>query len=81
MKNSVLPDGKNAIIAYGGKTLSVRKAAGKYLSGMSEFFKGDAHALELIKYQMNKLDPGRSYAELISGKYAGDFVQEILAGS
>jgi hypothetical protein len=39
MKNSVLPDGKNAIIAYGGKTLSVRKAAGKYLSGMSEFFK------------------------------------------
>ena len=79
MKNSVFLDEKKARIIYNKKEISVREAARDYLDEMSGFFAGNSYELDLIKYQKNKLISGQGYAEIISKKYAGDFVQEILA--
>lgn len=78
MKNSVFMDEKKAIILHDEKIIPVKKAAGDYLDEMSAFYAGNSDALELINYQKNKLNPGLSYAEIVSKKYDGDFVQDIL---
>lgn len=78
MKNAVSLHEKKTVINHDGNSIPVRQAAGDYLDEMAAFFAGNNYALDLIKYQKNKLNPGQSYAEIISKKYPGDFVQEIL---
>ena len=68
------------LLTRNGQQVSVREAGLRVLDRMTDFYRGNAHATELLYYQQNKLNtPGARYAEQVIEKFGDKYIRSGLA--
>lgn len=68
------------LLTRNGQQVNVREAGRRVLDRMTEFYRGNAYAVDLLLYQQNKLHtPGARYAEQVIDAFGDKYVRSGLA--
>ena len=68
------------LLTSNGQRVSVKEAGLRVLDRMADFYRGNGNAVEILRYQQNKLNtPGERYAERVVETFGDKYVRSGLA--